>query len=170
MIHSFLAQLESGVDLVLGLEQVTMVRLNPDGRVILMHSLLSIWVNVYSTQRRLFAYLGKLPSEVLPPVVEIPDEAFAAQHTVCAVPRVDHVTHLGGISPLDWQTKPCKREVKSAGTEYVDLAFRGLKLAPTGLRVLASLEGGGRTPQRLRDVDRSVPPVNRLRASLRGGS
>ena len=50
VIHSFLAQLESGVDLVLGLEQVTMVRLNPDGRVILMHSLLSIWVNVYSTQ------------------------------------------------------------------------------------------------------------------------
>ena len=34
------------------------------------------------------------------PVVEIPDEAFAARRSVCAVPRVDHMTHLGGISLL----------------------------------------------------------------------
>ena len=109
VIHSFLAQISSRVDLVPGLERVTMVGIDPGGRVLLMHSLFSVRVNVYSTQRRIFACLGELPVEGISPVVDIPDEAFAARKSVCAVPRVDHVTRLGGISPLDWQTKPCKR-------------------------------------------------------------
>ena len=46
VIHSFLAQLASGADLVPGLEQVTMVGLDPGGRVLLMHSLFSVWVNI----------------------------------------------------------------------------------------------------------------------------
>ena len=50
------------------------------------------------------------------------------------------------------------------------LGFPGVDVRPSGLRVLASLEGGGRTPQRLQGVDGSVPPANQLRASLRGGS
>ena len=43
-----------------GLERVTIVRLGPDGSVFLMHSLFFVRVNVYSTQRRLFACLGEL--------------------------------------------------------------------------------------------------------------
>ena len=62
--------------------------------------------------------------------MEIPHEAFEAWRSVCTIPRVDHITHLGGISPLDWQTKPCKRAVNLAGTEYVDLACRGLTFVP----------------------------------------
>ena len=46
-IHSFLAQLASGVDLIPGLERATMVRIDPDRRVLLLHSLLSVQVNVY---------------------------------------------------------------------------------------------------------------------------
>ena len=42
MIQSFLAQLALGVDLVPVLERVMMVGIDPDGRVILMHSLFSI--------------------------------------------------------------------------------------------------------------------------------
>ena len=103
MIHSFLAELASEVDLVPSLEQVTMVVIDPDGRVLLMHSLFSVQVNVYLNQRRLFVCLDELPAEGLPPVVEIHVKAFAARRSVRAVPRVDHVTCLGGIFPLNWR-------------------------------------------------------------------
>ena len=69
-------------------------------------------------------------AEGLPPVMDIPDEALAEWRSVHTVPRVDHVTRLGGISPLDCQKKPCKRDWESLGTEYVDLAFRGLMFFP----------------------------------------
>ena len=62
--------------------------------------------------------------------MEIPVEAFAARCSVRAVPRVDHVTCLGGVSLLDCHMKPCKRAAKSAGTEYVDLACGGLTFVP----------------------------------------
>ena len=78
-----------------------MVGVDLDGRLHIMHSLFSVWINLYSTQRRIFAWLDELPAKGLPPVVYIPDEAFAARPSVCAVSRVDHVTHLGGISPTD---------------------------------------------------------------------
>ena len=136
-IHSFLAQLESGVDPVPGLERVTLVWVEPDRIVYLMHLLLSVWVDIYLTSQCMFACLGKLPAEGLPLVVDIPHEAFAERRSVHAVPRVDHATHLGGISPTDFQTKPCKKAVKTIGTDY------------TELRGLAVGEGGRRTAQRL---------------------
>ena len=71
-----------------------------------------------------------MPSKGLPPVVEITHEDFAAWRSVCAVPRVYHVTHLGGISPANWQTIPCKRARKTASLEYLDLACRGLNFTP----------------------------------------
>ena len=74
-----------------------------------MHLLFSVRINIYSTQCRLFACLGKLPTKGLPTVVETPHNFFAAWRSVHAVLRVDHITHLGGISPLNWQTKPCER-------------------------------------------------------------
>ena len=40
------------------------------------------------------------------------------------------MTHFGGIYPLDCTTKPCHRAVKTAGTEYVELACRGLTFVP----------------------------------------
>ena len=107
-----------------------MVGLDPDGRVILWQLLFSVRVNVYSNQNRIFACLGELPADPPPLVVEIPDEAFSARLSVRSVPQVDYVTHLGGISPLNWKTNPCKRAVKSAGTEYVDLDLWGLTFIP----------------------------------------
>ena len=67
VIHSFQAQIASGVDPVPGMERVTAVILGPDRRVLLIHSLFSVWVNVYLAQRHLFACLGKLPVKGLPP-------------------------------------------------------------------------------------------------------
>ena len=51
-----------------------------------MHSLLSVCNNVYLTQRRIFVCLGDMPAEGLPPVMEIPVEAFAEQRCVRAKP------------------------------------------------------------------------------------
>ena len=132
MVHSFLEQLALGVEPVPSLDWVTLVGLDPDIRVLLIHLLFSVRVNVCSTQQRIFACLGKLPSEGHPPVVEIPHKAFAAWCYVSNVPQVDHITHLEGISPLDWQTEPCKRAEKSEGTEYMDLDCRWLTLVPPG--------------------------------------
>ena len=74
--------------------------------MLLMHLLFSVQVNVYLTECRLFAYLGELPAEGLPPMVEIPPDLFVAWNSVRTMPRVDRITNLGGISLLNWQTKP----------------------------------------------------------------
>ena len=63
-----------------------MVGLDPDRRVLPVHSLLSVCDNVYLTQRRIFVCLGDMPAEGLPPVMEIPVEAFAEQRCVRAKP------------------------------------------------------------------------------------
>ena len=92
VIHSFLAQLVSGEDLVPGLDWVIMVGLDPDKRVLILHSLFYVQVNFYSTHRCLFACMGEIPAKGLPPVVDITNQAFAVQLSVRAVLQVYHVT------------------------------------------------------------------------------
>ena len=43
--------------------------------------------------------MWELPAEGLPQVTELLPDFFAARRSVRAVPRIDHVFHLGGISP-----------------------------------------------------------------------
>ena len=76
-------------------------------------------------------FLGELPAKGLPTVVEIPPNFYVAGRSVCSVPRVYHITHLGGISLLDWQTKPCERAAKVAGKDHINLACRWLTLFPS---------------------------------------
>ena len=99
-MHSFLAHLALGEVLVPGLERVTLVGVDKDRRVHLMHSLFSVRVNKYSIECRLFDYVGELPAKGLPQVTDILPDFFAARRSVCAVPRIDHVSHLGGFFPL----------------------------------------------------------------------
>ena len=66
----------------------------------------------------------------LPPVVEIPHKSFAERCYIRAMPQVDHVTHLGGISQTDCKMMPCDSVGKTAGAEYLDLSCRGLNFAP----------------------------------------
>ena len=80
---------------------MTLVGVNPDEMVHLLHSLFSFQVEFYLTSQRLFACWGELPTEGLPLVVEINHEAFAERRSICTVPRVDHVMRLGGISPTN---------------------------------------------------------------------
>ena len=113
-----------------GLEKVTLVGVDEDGRVHLMHSLFSVHIDVYSTECSLFACLGKFPAEGPPQVTEILPGFFAARCYIRTVPRMNHIAHLGGISPHNWQTKTCEQTAKAAGTDHVNLACRGLAFLP----------------------------------------
>ena len=130
VIQYFLAQLELGADHIPVLERVISVGVNPDVIVHLLHSLLSVPTNLYLTSQRLFACQGNLTAKGLPLVVEIPHDYFAVRRSVCDVLQVDHMTHLGGISPTNGQTMPRKRARKTAGLEYLDLACQGLTFFP----------------------------------------
>ena len=66
-IHSFLAHLALGVDLITGLKGVNLVRFNPDGMVNLLHSLLSVRFDLYSASQRIFAYWGGSAFQGPPP-------------------------------------------------------------------------------------------------------
>ena len=68
---------------------------------------------------------------------------FVAGRSVCDVPRIDHIAHLGGISPLDWQTKPCKWDAKAAGTDHINFAFRGLAFLPSECKAWLLRRGAG---------------------------
>ena len=114
-IHSFLAQLALVVDNIPGLDRVTLVVVDPDGMVNLLHSLFSIPVDLYSSIWCLFACQGELPAEGLPLVVEITHESFAALLSVSSVPQVDHGTYLRVISPTNFQKMSCEREGKRLG-------------------------------------------------------
>ena len=90
-----------GVDLIPGLEWVTLVRVNLEGMVNLLHSLFSVRVELYSTIQRLLSCQGNLTAKGLLLVVEIHHKTFVARRFVHAVPQLDHITHLVGISPPD---------------------------------------------------------------------
>ena len=107
-LRSFLAHLALGVVPVPGLERVTLVGVDKNVRVNFMHPLFFVRFDVYSTVCPLFAFLGELTAKGLLLVMEIPPDFFVTRHSVCAVPRSYNTAHLGGISLLDWQTKPCK--------------------------------------------------------------
>ena len=78
-LHSFLLHLALGEVPVPGLEKVTLVAVDKDGRVHLMHSLFSVCVDVYSTECHLFACIGELPAEGLPQVTRLLPDFFAAR-------------------------------------------------------------------------------------------
>ena len=95
----------------------------------LFHLLFFIMVGLYYMTRRLFACQGHLTNEVLPPVVELPVEAFVMRRYVQAVTRADHVSHLEGVATRVLQSMPFERLGKlSAGGR--NLAFQGLTFVP----------------------------------------
>ena len=61
-------------------------------------------------------------------MLDTPPGFCAARRSVCAVPCVDHITHLVGTSLLDWQTKPYEQAV---GTDQITLACKGMALFPS---------------------------------------
>ena len=82
----------------------------------LLHSLFSVPVSLYSSYRKLYAYCVDLPCKRLPPVVDLDIDSFMFWHALCAVPRVDNVTHLERFPLPYWQASPCERAGKLLGT------------------------------------------------------
>ena len=111
-VHSLLGHLTSGVDPVPGLERLTLLGGNQDGAVHLLHSLFSVPVGLYYSPRWFSIYLGELLYYGLPPVVEIPVEAFMVRRSIRSVPQADHVIHLEGVAPPVWKSMPCEMAVK----------------------------------------------------------
>ena len=90
--------------------------------------------------------------------------SFAVRRVGRAVLREDHIVHVEGVSPSHWRTRPCNRA--SGKAEGRDLACWGLTFLPPGhgrsfVRLLHKHCGGFATP---------LSPVDRMRASLQGGS
>ena len=84
-IHSFLVQLMLGVDHIPGLERVILVEVDPDVMVHLFYSLFFVSVDLYSTRQRLFACLGELTTDGIPPMVDILHDAFATRSSIYVV-------------------------------------------------------------------------------------
>ena len=108
-LHAFFSHLAFGVNPVPGFEWVALLQVNPDRTVHLLNSLFSIPFILYSIAQQLFACRGDLSSKVLPPVVELPVDAFGVRRFVTATLRADHVSHLKGFTPYMWQAMPCGR-------------------------------------------------------------
>ena len=85
-MNSFLSHFELGEVPVPGLERVTLVGAEKDGRVHLIHLLFSVCVDVYLAECCLFACLGELTAEGLPPVMDIPPDFVAAWRCVRVMP------------------------------------------------------------------------------------
>ena len=76
-------------------------------------------------------------------------DAFLRKRSVRAVPQADHISHLEGVSPYDWQVTPCKRTGKAVEGRR-DLACRGLTfVTPDGT-------------SRLLDTARNIAEVGQL--------
>ena len=138
-IHTFLGRLNSEAALVHGLAGLTVLGVDQDGGVHILHSLFSVPVGPYGPDRWLFGWRRKLTLEGIPEITEILVNSFAAHRGVSAMLQEDHIVHLEGVSPSNWQTTPCERSSRKAKVR--NLAFRGLNfLSPDAAALLIHLE------------------------------
>ena len=100
------------MDPVPGMERLALVRFDQDRTVHLLHSLFSFLVGPYSTDMILLAFNRELPSEGLPPVMELLYDAFAVRCAIFAVSLVDHHVYVEGIPLPCWKSMSCERAVK----------------------------------------------------------
>ena len=130
------------MDLDVGMERLALLGVDRGGTVHALHSFFSIPIGSYFTEGRLIAFSGKLPTERLPPVIDLPVASFMVWCAVCTVPREYHIVHMvyvEGIPPSNWQSMPCKRVGKN--TESRELACQGLTpLAQNGTLFLLGLD------------------------------
>ena len=82
------------MDLVPGMDLITLMGVDQDITVKLLHSF--------------FAFVGKHPAKPPPPVVEIQVESFVVRRSVRAVPRADHIIHIEGVAQTLCQPILCK--------------------------------------------------------------
>ena len=72
------------MDLISGLEYLAVLGVDRYGTLHLLHLFFPVPVGPYSTDRKLFAFIGEIPSEPPPPplVADIPGEAFHTRRAI----------------------------------------------------------------------------------------
>ena len=81
------------------MERLTLIGVDWDGMVHVLHSLFSVPVGRYYTERKLLAFSGELPTEGIPSVTDLSVDSFRVRRAVCAVPREDHLVHVEDTPP-----------------------------------------------------------------------
>ena len=128
VIHALLGNQAYRLEPSPGMEHLTLLGVNRDGTVYVLHSFFSVPVGRYSTDRRLLDFSGDRPMEGIPPMMDLPMASFTVRHVVCAVTREDHIFHIEGIPPSSWKMTPCNRAENN--TESRDLTCLGITLFP----------------------------------------
>ena len=128
-IHSFLDLFASVIDPVLGFSGFSLLDVDWYGAVHLLQSLFYIPIVVYTTTRRIFAYLGYFPVNCIPVVVEVIVNSSTVQCAVHITTRNWHDSHMWGIPSLTRQLIPCKKP-RNISTGSRNLACKGITLIP----------------------------------------
>ena len=81
------------------MDLLTLLGVNWDITVHLLHSFLSVPLVPYSKNWNIFAFEGELPFEGLPLVVGLQREYFSVRRVVRALSRADHVIHMEVVTP-----------------------------------------------------------------------
>ena len=101
-LHAFLGHFVSNGVPIPGFSLLLLLYVDQDGAVHLLHSLLSVPVRSHSVTRQIVAPDGELPESGLPPVIKFTAEAFVVWPAISSVLQDNHVSHLGGFTPLKW--------------------------------------------------------------------
>ena len=98
-LHAFLGNLYSRVDPSSVLERLSLLGVDRDRTVDVLHLFFSVPVGKYSTEKILLAFSGGIPTEGLLPLTDIHVVSFAVRCAVCSVPIEDHIIHVEGTPP-----------------------------------------------------------------------
>ena len=105
-LHALIRHLASRVDPIPGLNHPTLLGVNPDGTVHILHLFFFVPVVPYSTNTQLIAFSEELPPEVLPWVKDLPVDAFVVWRSVCNIHMDYHRLYLEGVPPSSCQVIP----------------------------------------------------------------
>ena len=136
-----------GVDLVPVLERVTLIRVDPDGVVHLLYSLLSIRFDLYSTSRHLFACRAIRLSRASPGGGDSPLVLCVA--ALCSRRAVSGLHNSpGGNIPSRLEDNSMQQGGEDGWCKIYRLGLLGVDFLAPGLRILVIGEVRGRSSQR----------------------
>ena len=97
VIHAFLEPLALSLDPMLRFDRLMLLAIYHFGDMHLLHSLLFVPVGVYSTSRRIFAFVRGFLAEGISEVVEVSVDYFVVQHVVHTVQHTPSMSATLGV-------------------------------------------------------------------------